>query len=421
MLINRIHQFRATLMVQRGDLEDGTFPGETLEEVLHQLFTVFFRHHVELVQHQPARLVDQRLVVFLQFLDQRLGFLDRIDVGFKRRQVDDVQQQTRALQVTQELMAQARAFGSAFDQAGNIGDHKALLVRHAHHAQVRVQGGKWVIGNFRARVRDGRNEGRLAGVRHAQQAHVGQYLQFQAQFAAFAFLALTFLAWRAVGRGLEVDIAPAAFAALGQHFGLAVFGQIGQDFAARVVDDQGADRHAQVDVIGALAIAICATARLAIASLVHFGEAEIDERVDIAVGDCPNGAALAAIAAIGTAERPEFFTAERGAAVAAIARDDFDFCFVDKLHNFAAIKLKRLYLGQSLSIEGLRLTSCDHGGANWRPAMNYAGTAALGTTVTNCFEPAPLTTNFTLPAISANKVWSLPMPTPSPARTGVPR
>ena len=123
-----------------------------------------------------------------------------------------------------------------------------------------------------------------------------------------------------------------------------------------------------MDVIGALAIAICATARLAIASLVHFGETEIDERVDIAVGDSPDGPALAAIAAIGTAERPEFFTAERCAAVAAIARDDFDFCFVDKLHNFAAIKLKRLYLGQSLSIEGLRLTSCDHGGANWRSA-----------------------------------------------------
>ncbi|MBB5606668.1 hypothetical protein HDE71_001279 [Janthinobacterium sp. S3M3] len=119
-----------------------------------------------------------------------------------------------------------------------------------------------------------------------------------------------------------------------------------------------------MDIISALAIAISATARLAIASLVHFGKAEIDERVDIAVGDGPNGPALTAIAAIGAAKRPEFFTAERCTAVAAIARDDFDFCFVDKLHNFAAIKLKRLYLGQSLSIEGLRLTSCDHSGAS---------------------------------------------------------
>src|SRR5471032_396179 len=261
-------------------------------------------------------------------------------------------------------MAQARAFGSAFDQAGNVGDHKAFLVRHAHHTQVRVQGGKWVVSDLRTRVRYGRNEGGLASVRHAQQADVGQHFQFEAQFAAFAFLALAFLAWCAVGRGLEVDIAPAAFAALGQQFDLAVLGKVGQDFTARVVDDQGADRHAQVNIISALAVAIRAAARLAIARLVHFGKAEIDERVDIAVGHGPDGPALTAIAAIGTAERPEFFTAERGTAVAAIARDDFDFCFVDKLHNFAAIKLKRLYLGQSLSIEGLRLTSCDHSGAN---------------------------------------------------------
>jgi hypothetical protein len=71
---------------------------------------------------------------------------------------------------------------------------------------------------------------------------------------------------RAVGRGLEVDVAPAAFAALGQQFQLAVFGQVGQDFAGRVVDDQGADRHAQVHVIRAAAIAIGATAGFAVAA-----------------------------------------------------------------------------------------------------------------------------------------------------------
>jgi hypothetical protein len=36
----------------------------------------------------------------------------------ERREVDHVQQQVRALQVAQEQVAEARAFGRAFDQAG---------------------------------------------------------------------------------------------------------------------------------------------------------------------------------------------------------------------------------------------------------------------------------------------------------------
>ena len=47
----------------------------------------------------------------------------------ERREVDEVQQQARALQVAQELVAEAGAFGRAFDQAGNVGDDEALLRR----------------------------------------------------------------------------------------------------------------------------------------------------------------------------------------------------------------------------------------------------------------------------------------------------
>jgi hypothetical protein len=101
-----------------------------------------------------------------------------------------------------------------------------------------------------------------------------------------------------------------------------------------IVDDQGADRHAHVDVVRALAVAVGAAARFAVfARLVHLGEAEVDQRVDVAVGDRPDRAALAAVAAVGTAEGAEFLAAERGAAVAAVAGDDFDSCFVDKLHD----------------------------------------------------------------------------------------
>ena len=59
----------------------------------------------------------------------RLRLRDRVDALVERREVDDVQQQARALQVAQELVAEAGAFGGAFDQARDVGDDEALLGR----------------------------------------------------------------------------------------------------------------------------------------------------------------------------------------------------------------------------------------------------------------------------------------------------
>nr|GEU28071.1 probable solanesyl-diphosphate synthase 3, chloroplastic [Tanacetum cinerariifolium] len=331
--LDRVDQLLRTVAAQRRDLEHRTLEAEFLDEVLYALGAFRFRHHVELVQYQPARLVHQRFVVLFQLVDQRLGFLDRIDIGLERRQVDDVQQQTGALQMAQELVAEARAFGGAFDQARDVGDHKAFLVRDADHAQVREQGRERVIGNLRTGIRHGRNERRFTGVGHAQQTDVRQHFQLEADFAAFAFLALGLLARCAVGRGLEVDVAPAALAALGQQFHLTVFGQVGQDLARHVVDDQGADRHAHMDIVCALAVAIGATARFAVFRAVHLGKAEIDQGIDVTVRYGPDRATLAAVAAVRAAERAEFFTAKRGATIAAVTTDDFNFCFVDKLHD----------------------------------------------------------------------------------------
>ena len=66
-----------------------------------------------------------------------------------------MQQQPRALQMAQELVPEARAFGRAFDQAGNVGNHEALLVPHAHHAEIRMQRRERVVGDLRPRVRHG--------------------------------------------------------------------------------------------------------------------------------------------------------------------------------------------------------------------------------------------------------------------------
>ena len=52
---------------------------------------------------------------------------------------------------------------------------------------------------------------------HAQQADIGEHFQLQLQLARLTFLARRTLARRAVGAGLEMDVAQAAFAAPGEQ------------------------------------------------------------------------------------------------------------------------------------------------------------------------------------------------------------
>ena len=60
-----------------------------------------------------------------------------------------VHEQTRALDVAEELSSQAVAFVRAFDQSGHIGHHECSVVSGLHYAQIRNQGGKRIIRNLR--------------------------------------------------------------------------------------------------------------------------------------------------------------------------------------------------------------------------------------------------------------------------------
>jgi hypothetical protein len=80
--------------------------------------------------------------------------------------------------------------------------------------------------------------------------------------------------------------------------------------------------------------------------------AEIDQGIEIFVGFQPNAAAIAAIAAIGAAERDEFFASKTDAAVAAIPGEHLDFGFVDEFHD--AIVSAICEVGENHGISGAR-------------------------------------------------------------------
>ena len=332
VLVNGLHQLLATLTGQGRDLEDRTLPAIAAHELQHARHALGFGDHVQLVEHQPARLVVQLVVVNLEFVDDGACLLHGIGV-VKRSQVDHVQQHAGALQVAQELVTQTRPLGGAFDQTRNVGNHKALFRPHAHHAQVGVEGREGVVGDLGTGIRDGRDQGRLAGIRHAQQAHIGQHAQFELELVCLARPARRLLAGRTVGGGLVVQVAEAAVTALGQQALFAVLQQLHHQFAGFGVADDGAHRHAQHDVFAGGTKLIGATALFAVAGFVTARVAVVNQRVDVAVCDHIDVPASPAVAPVGAAEGNELLTTEADASATTVTGGHINGGFIDEFHE----------------------------------------------------------------------------------------
>ena len=162
---------------------------------------------------------------------------------------------------------------------------------------------------------------------------VREHAQLELQLALLARLALRELARRAVDARLEVKVSQAALAAARQQRTLAVLGQVRQSLAGVGIDDHRADRHPQFDVLACRPVAVGAATALAVGRLVPPRIAVVDQRVDVAVGDCPDAAAAPAVASVRPALRDELLATKRSAAVAAVAGSDLNGGFVDELHD----------------------------------------------------------------------------------------
>ena len=133
--------------------------------------------------------------------------------------IHQVRDQARALHVLQESDSQSGAFVRAFNQAGNVGDHKRAPVARScvriggNHPQMRLQRGEWIRGNLRLRRGDARDERRFPRVRKTHQPHVRQQFQFEAQMALFARAAIFVFCGRLMPRPYEARIAIAAASA----------------------------------------------------------------------------------------------------------------------------------------------------------------------------------------------------------------
>ena len=106
---------------------------------------------------------------------ERVGALRRRELG---RDVEHVHEQARALDVGEEVVAEARALAGALDQAGDVGEHELALLafEHPEHRRERREG---IVGDLRRGPRQPRQQRGLAGVGQPHEPHVGEQLEPQ--------------------------------------------------------------------------------------------------------------------------------------------------------------------------------------------------------------------------------------------------
>src|SRR5690606_26800225 len=153
------------------------------------------------------------------------------------------------------------------------------------------------------------------------------------QAAMLALLSGGGLARRPVRARLEAQVAPAALATAREQRRLAVLDEIGDQLAGVLVEHLRAHRHAQADVLAGGAVLIGTASALAVAREELALVPVVDERVDVAVGHCPDAAAAPAVAAVGAAARNVLLPTERHRAGTAVAAGHLDARFVDEFHG----------------------------------------------------------------------------------------
>ncbi len=241
---------------------------------------------IDLRQRHDFRLVGKTVLIGFQ-----LAANDPIGLGhilFLRR--NQMQENTRALDMAEEAVAKADAFARPFDQARNIGNDKLAAI-HARNAQIGMQRGERIIGNLRLGRCHACEESGLSGIGQADQTGIGNQFQAQPDGALDAFLSGIGAARRTVGRGREMQVAETAIAALGETIALADFRNVADQRFVVFLENLRADRHLEDHVVAFAAGHVAAHA-------VHAGlgpemllVAVIDQRVEPVHGLHPDIAA----------------------------------------------------------------------------------------------------------------------------------
>ncbi len=343
---------------------------------------------------------------------------ERVAVRFERAAVQDVHQGGAALDVAQEVVAEALAFAGAFDEARDVGDGEADFAG-LDDAEVRDQGGERVVGDLGPRGGHGRDQAGLAGGREADQGDVGDGLQFQDDVAGFAFDAEQREAGGAALLRGERGVAEAADAAGGRNVFGALAHEVGEDLAVLGLD-HGAIGDRKDQGFAVLAAAPVAHAGAAVGGVAVRGVVVVQQGGGLGVDAQDDVAAVAAVAAVGTAERLELLAVDGDTTVAAGTAGYMQYYPVYKAGHVDLLSaVPRAPKTPKMIVMRLKHRWSGPNGPPHRfKTCCYSAAAAATMFTTRRPRRVP---NSTAPGVSANRVSSPPRPTPAPGWKWVPR
>src|SRR5689334_7385058 len=259
--------------------------------------------------------------------------LCRIGTSARVRNIDHVQQQPCALDVTKKLRAESVPCAGSFDQPGNVSYNVTVLVRRLarrHDAEVRFQSGKGIVGDLGTRRRDARDQRRFSRIGIANQTDVRQQLQLEPVRALFTGTPKLVFARRLVCGCREVLVASSTASAFGDYDALVGMRKIVNALAGFGVVENGADGNFE-DYI--LPFGSGAVRTFAVASALGFVfgiEAEVHECVVALTRFHDDVAAASAVAAGWSAARDKLLPAKGHASIAAVSGFYANFGFVDE-------------------------------------------------------------------------------------------
>nr|BFF11553.1 hypothetical protein GCM10025699_28560 [Microbacterium flavescens] len=316
----RVGELAETRVTDGGDLEHAE--AARFELGPHEVCQILGLGHVDLVQRDELRTVEERRLalgngVRTQFGEDHVEVGQRVATGIERGAVEDVHQRGAALDVAEELEAQALALARALDEAGNVGDGEPDFSR-LHDAEVGVQRGERVVGDLRPRGRDGRDQTGLAGRGEADQSHIGHGLQLELDVAFPSGGAEQREAGRLPLGVRQRRVAEPAEAAGGDDEAHAGVDHVDESLARGILHHR-ADRHGELERLAGRAGPVVAHAEAAVAAGAMRRVVVREEGGHLGVGDEHDVAAMPAVAAVGAGQRLELLTAHGHAAVAALA------------------------------------------------------------------------------------------------------
>ena len=231
--------------------------------------------------------------------------------------VDHVDQRARALEMREEVVTEADTFARAFDQSRHVGDDELAAVGRLDRAEHRLKRRERIVGDFGARIRDPRDQRRLARVRQAHECGVGEQLQVQLEVPFVARHSHLGKPRHLPRRTDEARVAAPAVSAARNHDTRMRLREVGDEIAA--VEHLRADGNAHVDRLAVGAVLARAAAVAAFARLDRMPPLQVREIAERWIGDEDDVTAFSTVAAVGPALGDELLAAKRQPAVATAA------------------------------------------------------------------------------------------------------